>query len=148
MPINVSKQIQRNRRWVGPGYSQETPTGGQGAWCQLGRTSKYRGGQQEETPGNVPSISLNTKTQHPAFAQETFNHFMHKVRFSLMLLLIQDRRNNAVNVCRYLDPPFTELEISRGRRSQCKCGGSAAPSAVYCSIGSTTGFHNHVEGPY
>ena len=112
-----------------------TPTGGQGAWCQLGRTSKYRGGQQEETPGNVPSISLNTKTQHPVFAQETFNHFMHKVRFSLMLLLIQDRRNNAVNVCRYLDPPFTELEISRGRRSQCKCGGSAAPSAVKRSIG-------------
>ena len=54
------------------------------------------------------------KTQHPVFAQETLNHFMHKVRFSLMLLLIQDRRNNAVNVCRYLDPPFTELEISRG----------------------------------
>ena len=54
------------------------------------------------------------KTQHPVFMRETFNHFMHKVRFSLMLLLIQDRRNNAVNVCRYLDPPFTEPEISRG----------------------------------
>ena len=29
-----------------------------------------------------------------------------------------------------------------------RCGGCIRTSAVWCSIGSTTGFHNHGEGPY